>query len=73
MPRIMMGLHPGSLEIDPVTNKVVAGTNPVVDFKMNGSMRLVFFVSLFAFTILYFWMWSIRAKAIIIKENLSKK
>jgi len=41
MPRIMMGLHPGSLEIDPVTNQVVAGTNPVVDFKMNGSMRLV--------------------------------
>ncbi|MEW6702056.1 MAG: cytochrome c biogenesis protein CcsA [Bacteroidota bacterium] len=43
MPRIMLGLHPGSLEIDPETNKVVQGTNPVVDFKMNGSMRIVFF------------------------------
>ncbi len=73
MPRIMLGLHPGSLEIDPATNKVVQGTSPVVDFKMNGSMRLVFFVSLFAFTILYYWMWSVRSKAIIIKENLSKK
>lgn len=73
MPRIMMGLHPGSLEIDPVTNKVVQGTNPVVDFKMNGSMRLVFFASLGAFTILYYWMWSLRSKAIIIHENFSKK
>ncbi len=73
MPRIMMGLHPGSLEIDPTTNKVVAGTSPVVDFKMNGSMRLVFFTSLAAFTILYFWMWTLRAKSIIIQENLSKK
>jgi heme exporter protein C len=73
MPRIMLGLHPGSLEIDPATNKVVAGTSPVVDFKMNGSMRLVFFVSLFAFTILYYWMWSVRSRAIIIKENLYKK
>lgn len=73
MPRIMMGLHPGSLEIDPVTNKVVQGTNPVVDFKMNGSMRLVFFTSLAAFSILYYWMWSIRSRAIILHENLSKK
>lgn len=73
MPRIMLGLHPGSMEIDPVTNKIVQGTSPVVDFKMNGSMRLVFFTSLFAFTILYYWMWSVRSRAIIIQENLSKK
>ena len=72
MPRIMLGLHPGSLEIDPNTNKIVSGSNPVVDFKMNISMRLVFFVSLFAFTILYGWMWKLRSRAIIIKENLTK-
>ncbi|MFA5805526.1 MAG: cytochrome c biogenesis protein CcsA [Melioribacteraceae bacterium] len=73
MPRIMLGLHPGSLEIDPNTGKIIQGTSPVVDFKMNGNMRLVFFTSLAAFTILYFWMWKIRSRAIIIKENLSKK
>lgn len=73
MPRIMLGLHPGSLEIDPGTGKVIEGTNPVVNFEMNGNMRLVFFVSLIAFTILFLWMWKIRYKSIIIKENLSKK
>ena len=67
------GIAPGSLEIDPVTNKVVQGTSPVVDFKMNGSMRVGIFYITLAFTILYYWLWNLRAKAIIIKENLSKK
>lgn len=65
MPRIMTGLHPGSANDD--------NAGPVVDFKMNGNMQLVFFTSLFAFTILYWWMWTIRYKIIIIKDNLSKK
>lgn len=65
MPRIMTGLHPGSANDD--------NAGPVVNFKMNGNMMLVFFTSLTAFTILYYWMWKIRARAIIIKENLSKK
>jgi hypothetical protein len=69
----MLGLHPGSLEIDPNTGKVVQGTNPVIDFKMNGNMRIVFFSSLIAFTILYVWMWKIRSRALIIKENLLNK
>jgi len=65
MPRIMTGLHPGSANDD------TAG--PVVDFKMDANMMLVFYLSLFAFTILYFWMWNLSYKSIIIKDKLSKK
>lgn len=65
MPRIMSGLHPGS------ANDTTSG--PVVDFKMNANMMLVFYTSLAAFTILYFWMWRISYKSIIIKEKIAKK
>ena len=65
MPRIMTGLHPGSANDD------TAG--PVVDFKMNVNMQMVFYLSLTAFTILYFWMWNISYKSSIIKDKLSKK
>jgi len=65
MPRIMTGLHPGSADD---TN-----AGPVIDFKMNGNMMIVFYVSLAAFTILYFWMWRLSYKSIIIEDKLSKK
>ena len=65
MPRIMTGLHPGSSNDD--------SARPIVDFKMNHNMQYVFYLSLTAFTILYWWMWKVRYKAIIIKDNLSKK
>jgi len=65
MPRIMAGLHPGS------ANDNTAG--PVLDFNMNGNMQLIFFLSLIAFTILYFWIWKLTYKSIIIKEKLSGK
>lgn len=64
MPRIMTGLHPGSA--DDTTS------GPVVDFKMNPSMQLIFFLSLIGFTILYFWMWNIGAKSIIYRDSLNK-
>lgn len=65
MPRIMTGLHPGSANDDT--------SGPVVDFKMDANMMLVFYLSLIAFTILYFWMWRISYKSIIINDKLSKK
>jgi heme exporter protein C len=65
MPRIMTGLHPGSANDD--------NAGPVVDFKMNGNMMLVFYISLAAFTALYFWMWKINYKSLIIKDKLLKK
>lgn len=65
MPRIMTGLHPGSANDDT--------SGPVVDFKMNANMQMVFYISLTAFTILYYWMWSVSYKSAIIKDKLSKK
>jgi heme exporter protein C len=65
MPRIMTGLHPGSADD---TN-----AGPIVDFKMNSSMQLIFFLSMTGFTILYFWMWNLGYKSIILKEKLNKQ
>ncbi|OGU53932.1 MAG: ABC transporter permease [Ignavibacteria bacterium RBG_13_36_8] len=73
MPRIMIGLHPGSLELDPNTGEIIQGTNTVIDFKMSWNMRVVFFMSLAAFTILYFWVWMLNYKTLIVKDKLSKK
>jgi heme exporter protein C len=65
MPRIMSGLHPGSADD---TN-----SGPVVNFKMNGNMQLIFFLSLIGFTILYFWMWSIGYRSLILKDKINKQ
>ena len=65
MPRIMKGLHPGSADD---TN-----TGPVVDFKMNGNMQLIFFLSLIGFTILFFWLWQVGYKSILLREKLNKQ
>jgi heme exporter protein C len=64
MPRIMKGLHPGSADD---TN-----AGPVVNFNMNSSMLLIFFLSLLGFTILYFWMWRVSYKSIIYRDKLNK-
>jgi heme exporter protein C len=64
MPRIMTGLHPGSAD------DTTAG--PVINFKMNSNMQLIFFLSLIGFTVLYFWMWNIGAKSIIYRDSLNK-
>jgi heme exporter protein C len=56
MPRIMTGLHPGA-KGDP------DGAGPVIDFKMSLNMRVVFFASLIAFTLLFIWMFNLRVRA----------
>ncbi len=71
MPRIMLGLHPGAEEV--VNGKVVASSSPVINFQMNGNMLLVFFLSLIGFTLLYFWMWNLGYRSILLKEKLNKQ
>jgi heme exporter protein C len=61
----MKGLHPGSADD--------SNAGPVVDFQMNSSMQLIFFLSLIGFTVLYFWMWRVGYKSIIIKDKLEKQ
>lgn len=65
MPRIMTGLHPGSADD---TN-----AGPIVDFKMNANMQLIFFLSMIGFTILFFWMWKLGYKSIILSEKVNKQ
>ncbi|OGU77205.1 MAG: ABC transporter permease [Ignavibacteria bacterium RBG_16_34_14] len=65
MPRIMTGLHPGSADD---TN-----AGPIVNFKMNANMQLIFFLSLIGFTILYFWMWNLGYKSLIYRDKLNKQ
>jgi heme exporter protein C len=61
----MTGLHPGSADD--------SNAGPVIDFKMNSNMQLIFFLSMIAFTILYFWMWNVGYRSILLKEKLDKK
>lgn len=71
MPRIMLGLHPGSETVE--NGKIVQSANTVIDFQMNGSMLLIFFLSLIGFTVLYFWMWKLGYKSLIYKERFNNK
>jgi heme exporter protein C len=73
MPRIMIGLHPGSLEIDAASGQVVASDNPVIEFRMAPNMRIIFFTSLFAFTILFFWMWNLAHRILRLEYNSQKE
>jgi ABC-type transport system involved in cytochrome c biogenesis, permease component len=65
MPRIMAGLHPGSADD---TN-----SGPVVNFKMNGNMQLIFYLSLIAFSMLYAWMWVLGARSMKMLYNVRKQ
>ncbi len=56
LPRITSGLHPGS-KGDP------EGAGPVVQFQMSPNMRVIFFASLIAFTLLFVWMFQLRVRA----------
>lgn len=56
LPRITSGLHPGA-KGDP------DGAGPVVEFKMSPNMRVIFFTSLIAFTLLFIWMFQLRVRA----------
>lgn len=73
MPRLMIGLHPGSLEIDPATGQVRASANPVIKFQMAANMRIVFFLSLFAFTILFIWFWNLTHRILKLEYNSQKE
>jgi heme exporter protein C len=66
MPRIMTGLHPGA-KGDP------EGAGPVVEFKMSPNMRVIFFSSLIAFTLLFYWMFTLRVRTAQIEAHTHQK
>lgn len=63
MPRIMSGLHPGSLGDEQ-------GSGPVLEMNMSPNMRVIFFASLIGFTLLYYWMYSLRIRAARIEKHI---
>ncbi|MBI2428697.1 MAG: cytochrome c biogenesis protein CcsA [Ignavibacteriales bacterium] len=63
MPRIMSGLHPGSLGDEQ-------GKGPVLELKMSPNMLAIFFVSLIGFTMLYYWMYSLRIRTARVEKQL---
>lgn len=62
MPRIMKGLHPGSADDST--------SGPVVNFKMNSNMYLIFMLTLVAFTLLYIWLWQLGVKSGKLKNKV---
>ncbi len=66
MPRIMSGLHPGSLGDEQ-------GKGPVLEFKMATNMLIVFFASLIGFTLLYFWMYSLKIRTMRIERQIQQQ
>ncbi len=62
LPRITSGLHPGA-KGDP------EGAGPVVEFKMAPTMRVIFFASLIAFTLLFYWMFTLRVRAALLEQR----
>jgi heme exporter protein C len=65
MPRIMSGLHPGSLGDEQ-------GKGPVLEFKMATNMLMVFFGALIGFTVLYFWMYSLKVRQMRVERQLQQ-
>jgi heme exporter protein C len=65
MPRIMTGLHPGSLGD-------TGGKGPVMEMKMAPNMLIIFLVSLLGFTVLYFWMYSLKVRSMRIERQLQQ-
>jgi heme exporter protein C len=66
MPRIMTGLHPGA-KGDP------EGAGPVVEFKMSPNMRLIFFCSLIAFTLLFSWMFRLKVRTAELEAQTQRR
>ncbi|HTX18352.1 MAG TPA: cytochrome c biogenesis protein CcsA [Bacteroidota bacterium] len=62
MPRIMTGLHPGAKGDE-------GGSTPVAQLHMPANMRVVFFASIIGFTLLYFWLFSIRVRLARIESS----
>lgn len=62
MPRIAPGLHPGSL------GDTTQG--PVISMSISSSLLFVFLFSIAAFTMLFFWIWSVNSRSIILSNKI---
>lgn len=65
MPRLMPGLHPGSLGD-------TQGKGPVLELKMSPNMLIIFLASLAGFTVLYFWIYNLKVRSLRIERALQQ-
>ena len=66
MPRIVSGLHPGA-------KGDTAGSTPVAQLHMPPNMRVVFFIGITGFSLLFVWLLNVRVRAARVEYQLSKK
>jgi heme exporter protein C len=66
MPRIVGGLHPGA-------KGDTAGSTPVAQLHMPTNMRIVFFMSIIGFSLLFVWLFKLRIRAAQLENHLSNK
>lgn len=55
LPRITSGLHPGSAD-----DAMSPAGGPVVKSGLSGEMKIVFYISLAAFTLLFYWLFDLK-------------
>jgi len=66
MPRIVGGLHPGA-------KGDAAGSTPVVQLHMPPNMRVVFFLGIIGFSLLFIWLLKLRIRTARLEHKLSIK
>lgn len=64
LPRLVASLHPGS------ANDVSIG--PIISFDIQNIMQIIYFLSLFSFSLLLYWLWKLNYKSILIKNKIIK-
>jgi heme exporter protein C len=66
MPRIVGGLHPGAKGDE-------AGSTPVVQLHMPPNMRVVFFLGIIGFSLLFVWLLNMKIRTMRLEHQLSIK
>ncbi len=68
LPRLAPGLHPGSSDDTNIGPLLSAKSDAI-----NLTKQLVFLLSLFSFTLVYFWLMNIRYRALTLERSVTKE
>lgn len=64
LPRLVASLHPGS------ANDISIG--PIISFDIQNIMQVIYFLSLFSFSLILYWLWKLNYESILIKNKIIK-
>ena len=68
LPRLLPGLHPGSAD-DSTAGPLLSPKSDAI----NPTKQVVFALSLFSFTLIYFWLTNLRYRLTIAERSISEK